>query len=74
MLLQEEAGDIRVFLPGAGEIRRTQDALQGDLPSEGRPSDLESLPLYGALPAQEQDRALVPSTRRRVVRTSGRRP
>ncbi len=58
MLRQEEAGDILVFLPGAGEIRRTQEALSG-VP--------EILPLYGALPAREQDRALVPGTGRRVV-------
>jgi len=58
-LLKEEAGgDILVFLPGAPEIRRTQEALQG-IP--------EVLPLYGALPAQEQDRALVPGAQRRVV-------
>jgi ATP-dependent helicase HrpB len=62
MLGREESGDILVFLPGAGEIRRTQEALRGDLPA-----DPEVLPLYGALPAKEQDRALVPSKRRRVV-------
>jgi ATP-dependent helicase HrpB len=62
MLRREKQGDLLVFLPGAPEIRRTQEALQGDLPC-----DPEILPLYGALPAKEQDRALVPGTRRRVV-------
>jgi ATP-dependent helicase HrpB len=58
MLRQEEAGDILVFLPGAPEIRRTQEYLHGGP---------EVLPLYGALPAREQDKALVPGTQRRVV-------
>jgi ATP-dependent helicase HrpB len=57
-VLQNEGGDILVFLPGAPEIRRTQEALRG-VP--------EVLPLYGALPAKEQDKALVPGKGRRVI-------
>ena len=58
MLKKETGGDILVFLPGAPEIRRTQEELRGGA---------DVLPLYGALPAKEQDRALVPGEKRRVV-------
>lgn len=58
-------GDILVFLPGAGEINRTAELLNGMLLHE--PIDVR--PLYGMLPAAEQDAALFPSAvgRRRVV-------
>ncbi len=52
-------GDILAFLPGMGEIRRTQQALDGC----GAPV----LPLHGDLPPAEQDRALSPAPGRRVV-------
>ena len=57
--LAEQAGDILAFLPGMGEIRRTQAALErcGAL----------VLPLHGDLPVAEQDRALRPAEGRRVV-------
>ncbi len=60
--LAEELGDVLVFLPGIGEIRRVE-ALLGDL------TGVELRPLAGALPASEQDAALAPSTAgtRRVV-------
>ena len=61
--LDETAGDLLVFLPGAAEIRRAQEALAG-LAGE---RELEIAPLYGDLPATEQDRLLAPGTRRRVV-------
>ena len=52
-------GDILAFLPGMAEIRRTQAAL----------ADCGALvlPLHGELPPAEQDRALRPAERRRVV-------
>jgi len=53
------AGNILCFLPGAAEIRRSIGQIN-------RP-DLEVLPLYGAMPPDEQDRALQPSSRRRVI-------
>lgn len=58
------SGDALVFLPGVREITRTGELL-GDLPTAG----IDVLPLYGALPADEQDAALRPSGggRRRVV-------
>jgi ATP-dependent helicase HrpB len=53
------AGDVLAFLPGVAEIRRTADALAG--------LDADVLPLHGRLPVAEQDRALRPGPRRRVV-------
>jgi ATP-dependent helicase HrpB len=57
--LAEAEGDILAFLPGMGEIRRTEQALQtcGAL----------VLPLHGDLPPAEQDLALRAADRRRVV-------
>jgi len=57
-------GDVLVFLPGAGEIRRAKDKLAGALPLE-----VDVLPLFGGLPAADQDLALAGSRpgRRRVV-------
>ncbi len=52
-------GDILAFLPGMGEIRRTETALQG--------CGALVLPLHGDLPPTEQDRALRPADGRRVV-------
>ncbi|SHK64726.1 ATP-dependent helicase HrpB [Pseudonocardia thermophila] len=52
-------GDVLAFLPGAAEIRRTQAALAG--------VDADVLPLHGRLPAAEQDRALTPGPRKRIV-------
>ena len=56
-------GHALVFLPGAGEIRRAMDAC-AELASR---HDLLLLPLHGALPSAEQDRALAPSQRRKIV-------
>ena len=54
-------GDILCFLPGVGEIRRTQAALVG--------LDADILPLHGELAVAEQDLVLRPHPggRRRVV-------
>jgi ATP-dependent helicase HrpB len=57
--LREHEGDVLAFLPGWGEIRRTAERLSG--------IDAEILPLHGELPPAEQDRALSPSTRRKMV-------
>jgi len=53
------AGDVLVFLPGVPEIRRTAAALSG--------VDADVLALHGRLPRAEQDAALRPGVRRRVV-------
>lgn len=62
--LGEHDGDVLVFLPGIGEIRRTQQQL-GQVLGSG----IDVYPLAGALTQEEQDLALQPSPpgRRRVV-------
>ncbi len=63
--LRETNGDILVFLPGAGEIRASARELQGSLDlTEER---LALHPLYGDLPFEEQERAILPSRDRRKV-------
>jgi ATP-dependent helicase HrpB len=56
-------GDVLVFLPGAGEIRRCAE----DLEDAARTFDLAVLPLHGDLPVEEQDVAVRPSSRRKVI-------
>ncbi|MFZ6011075.1 MAG: ATP-dependent helicase HrpB [Bacteroidota bacterium] len=52
--LQEQPGDILVFLPGAGEIRRTADLLE----AENLSASL--FELYGDLPYRQQQEAILP--------------
>jgi ATP-dependent helicase HrpB len=63
--LRAETGSLLVFLPGAGEIRRTETLLKERV---GDPS-VDIVALFGALDAREQDRAISPSPpgRRKVV-------
>jgi len=56
-------GDVLVFLPGAAEIRRAQSACQAIAQEAG----LEIALLHGELPAQEQDRAVERSSRRKLI-------
>jgi ATP-dependent helicase HrpB len=56
-------GDVLVFLPGAAEIRRCEE----DLADVAAIFNLEVLPLYGDLPAADQDRAVAPASRRKVI-------
>ena len=51
--LREEDGSILVFLPGVGEIRKVEALLQGV-----RSDTVHLCPLYGDLPAAEQDAAI----------------
>lgn len=63
--LDETEGDMLVFLPGVGEIRRVESLL-----AEVRLSpQVTIMPLYGDLAGEEQDAALKPSPpgRRKVV-------
>ncbi len=62
---EEPQGDVLVFQPGAGEIRRTQQRLE----EGGLPEHVELHPLFGNLPQQAQDRAIAPGAagRRKVV-------
>jgi ATP-dependent helicase HrpB len=63
-LLQDDVqGDILVFLPGAGDIRRTAEAL-GPL---AQAKDLLVLPLHGDLSPTEQKRAVTPASKRKVI-------
>jgi ATP-dependent helicase HrpB len=63
--LRAESGSVLAFLPGAAEIRRTQSFL------EERVADpaVEIVPLFGALDAAVQDRAISPAPKghRKVV-------
>jgi ATP-dependent helicase HrpB len=62
-LLRRTDGDVLAFLPGMGEIRAAQRELE---PLAAR-LNLAVLPLHGDLPAEQQDAALLPQDRRRVV-------
>jgi ATP-dependent helicase HrpB len=61
--VRETDGDLLVFLPGAGEIRRCRELLTRE-PAVGEP---QLCPLYGDLPFAEQERAILPGPRRKVV-------
>ena len=62
--LRENEGDMLVFLPGIGEIRRAIEAA-----SRVVDANVDLFPLAGALSQDEQDAALAPSRpgRRRIV-------
>ncbi len=62
-LLQRTAGDVLVFLPGLQEIRQAARQLE-HLAQE---HNLAVLPLHGDLPLEQQDAALLPGSRRKVV-------
>ena len=63
--LRAEAGSLLVFLPGAAEIRRVETLLRERLDDQ----TVDVVPLYGALDAEVQDRAIAPPPpgRRKVV-------
>jgi len=56
-------GDILVFLPGAGEIRRARDTCAEYAERQG----FDILPLHGDLSPQEQDRAVRPGKRPKII-------
>ena len=62
---EAEEGGILAFLPGQGEILRTAERLRDTLGSKS----VDIHPLYGALEAGDQDRAIAPAPpgRRKVV-------
>jgi ATP-dependent helicase HrpB len=62
-VLAQCPGDVLCFLPGAAEI----DRASRDLGARGIPPDLDVVALHGALSAAEQDAAITPSSRRRIV-------
>ncbi|HEU5276724.1 MAG TPA: ATP-dependent helicase HrpB, partial [Xanthobacteraceae bacterium] len=63
--LRAEQGSALLFLPGTAEIRRTETRLKDRLDDAA----IDVVPLYGALEAAAQDRAIAPSPpgRRKVV-------
>ena len=63
--LRADAGSVLAFLPGASEIRRTQTFLEERV----RDANTEIVPLFGALDASVQDRAIAPAPKgaRKVV-------
>ncbi|MDE3156552.1 MAG: ATP-dependent helicase HrpB, partial [Acidobacteriota bacterium] len=56
-------GQVLVFLPGAGEIRRAATELAPRLAGSG----VETVPLHGSLEAAAQDEAIRPVDHRRVI-------
>jgi len=63
--LRADPGSVLAFLPGAAEIRRTQNFLEERV----KDASTEIVPLFGALDAAVQDRAIAPAPkgRRKVV-------
>jgi ATP-dependent helicase HrpB len=63
--LRSDRGSLLVFLPGAAEIRRTQARLQDRIQDPA----VEIVPLFGALDADTQERAIAPAQagRRKIV-------
>jgi ATP-dependent RNA helicase HrpB len=63
--LRADPGSVLAFLPGAAEIRRTQNFLEERI----HDASIEIVPLFGALEASVQDRAIAPAPRgsRKVV-------
>jgi len=64
LALQDQIGDLLVFLPGTGEIEGVRRRLGARLADA-----VDLLPLHGSLSLEDQQRALVPAPggRRRVV-------
>jgi ATP-dependent helicase HrpB len=58
--LEEHDGDVLVFLPGAAEIARVERMLDNL-------GDVDVRPLYGDLPLEAQQAAILPGPNRRVV-------
>ena len=59
----QTAGDVLIFMPGKYEITRTLSALRASRLSDR----FVALPLYSELPPAEQDAALAPSAKRKVI-------
>ena len=67
--LRADSGSALAFLPGAAEIRRTENFLRERI----NDASIEIVPLFGALDASVQDRAIAPApkgTRKVVLATS----
>ena len=62
-LAMPDCGNILVFLPGTHEIRRTIELLENSAACRGH----DIFPLYSALPPADQERALSPSEKPRII-------
>ena len=62
-LAKKHSGDFLVFLPGQGEIKKTEEILRRALPED------VIVPLFGQLSPSEQNRAILPhpSGKRKIV-------
>ncbi len=63
--LRESLGDILVFLPGSAEIRACAALLRTAL--AGREKQVVIRPLYGDMPFEEQEQAIMPSPDQRKI-------
>src|SRR5262245_55077131 len=61
-VMHETTGSVLCFLPGAPEIQRAMNQLEGQVAQ-----DLQLLPLHGSLDSEAQDRALRSAGHRRVI-------
>ncbi|MDD5350639.1 MAG: ATP-dependent helicase HrpB [Chthoniobacteraceae bacterium] len=62
-LAPETEGDVLVFMPGAYEISRTIGAIRGSRVG----GQFVALPLHGELPVADQDAAMEPCSKRKVI-------
>ena len=63
VLTETDSGHTLVFLPGSAEIRKAMRECEGI----ARKHNLVMVPLHGDLTAAEQDRAIAPSTQRKLI-------
>ncbi len=63
LLAQEKDGDVLVFMPGAYEIQKTLQALSRYPETRG----MALKPLHGELAPSDQDAAVAPSARRKII-------
>jgi HrpA-like RNA helicase len=63
LITEGQLGHVLIFLPGAAEIRRAMRECAG----AAKGADLLMLPLHGDLSPGEQDRAVSPSSQRKVI-------
>ncbi len=61
--LDQTEGDLLVFLPGEGEIKRVETYLHNSLD----PQAVTLLPLYGRLPLSRQELVFKPSDKRKII-------
>lgn len=62
-ILQQDEGSILVFLPGTREIK----ALEASLKEHCAKMEIDIAPLYGELSKADQEKAISPSSKRKIV-------